>query len=509
MNLNDKVIAYSSNRMKNEEREDKKETAQNSDSDSDSDKKKKIIIISIIIGAVVLIALIIVLCVVLTRKKKKEDENETINSEKSIIGTYNARKDVPLRIFNPSRIGLSDQNYTIQYVTNTTQTRRLQQIDIRDGVIIPETTGTIQIKIIFNESLTSLDYLFQGCSDLIKVDLSKLNSPSITSMIYTFTDCSSLVTIDFTSFVSSKVEKMEFLFGGCVNLVNLRGFENLDTSSLTKTAGMFIECKNLISVNLSSFKLDSISEQSGMFIENPSLETVDIGNSVDINSIFSSTENFKVKIITTSNELNSSGLSGEFTNISRKEIQQGNCTVSNWTELLYNVMNYAGDYVGNITVIEKQIDLLKKYFTFEKFDSQSEELNIDCNLYNNIGFDNYSECVAIVRLYRDILKELEKCTECDEEEGKRMNCKKCGKGYYVPKGIDYSPTKCKKCDEGCAECVSDNETDNSICLRCNGKEDYYNEEYDDDDYWRGQYILYNGKCIKNCTTGYYNYMINA
>ena len=351
MNLNDKVIAYSSNRMKNEETEDKKETAPN----LDPDKKKKIIIISSIIGGIIVVALIIVLCVVLTRKKKKKNKNPEI----SIIGTYNARQDVPLRIFNPSRIGLSDQNYTIQYVTNTTQTRRLQQIDIRDGVIIPETTGTIQIKIIFNESLTSLDYLFQGCSDLIKVDLSKLNSPSITSMIYTFTDCTSLVTIDFTSFVSSKVEKMEFLFGGCVNLVNLKGFEKLDTSSLTKTAGMFIECSNLISVNLSSFKLDSISEQSGMFIENPSLETVDIGNSVDINSIFSSTENFKVKIITTSNELNSSGLSGEFTNISRKEIQQGNCTVSNWTELLYNVINYAGDYVGNITVIAEQIDLLK------------------------------------------------------------------------------------------------------------------------------------------------------
>ena len=104
MNLNDKVIAYSSNRMKNEETEDKKETAQNSDSDSDSDKKKKIIIISIIIGAVVLIALIIVLCVVLTRKKKKKNKNPEI----SIIGTYNARQDVPLRIFNPSRIGLSD-----------------------------------------------------------------------------------------------------------------------------------------------------------------------------------------------------------------------------------------------------------------------------------------------------------------------------------------------------------------------------------------------------------------
>ena len=334
MNPNEKEINPSSKEEKPITPAEKVEATPN----LDPDKKKKIIIISSIIGGIIVVALIIVLCVVLTRKKKKK------NPEISIIGTYNARQDVPLRIFNPSRIGLSDQNYTIQYVTNITQTRRLQQIDVRDGIIIPETTGTIQIKIIFNEALTTLDYLFIGCSDLIKVDLSNLNSPSITSMIYTFTDCTSLVTVDFTSFVSSKVEKMEFLFGGCVNLVNIKGFEKLDTSSLTKTAGMFIECRNLIMVNLSAFKLDSISEQNGMFIENPSLEKIDIGNTSDINNIFSSTENFKVTIITTSNGLNSSGLSGEFTNISRKEIQQGNCTVSNWTELLNNVINYYGDY---------------------------------------------------------------------------------------------------------------------------------------------------------------------
>ena len=108
-------------------------------------------------------------------------------------------------------------------------------------MIIPEITGTIQIKLIFNVYLTSLDFMFEGCSDLIKLSLTKFNSTSITSMIYTFTNCINLETVDFTSFSSSKVEKMDFLFGGCKKLVNIKGFENLDTSSLQKTAGMFIE----------------------------------------------------------------------------------------------------------------------------------------------------------------------------------------------------------------------------------------------------------------------------
>ena len=166
---------------------------------------------------------------------------------------------------------------------------------------------------------------------LIKVSLSNLNSSNITSMIYTFTGCKSLETVDFTSFSSSKVEKMEFLFSGCNNLINLKGFESLNTSSLLKTSGMFIECRNLKYVNISSFQLNKISEHNGMFIDTPSLESLDIGNNNNINGLFSSDEDIKVKIITISIEVNSSGLIGQITRIIRKENQQLECTLRNWT----------------------------------------------------------------------------------------------------------------------------------------------------------------------------------
>jgi hypothetical protein len=55
------------------------------------------------------------------------------------------------------------------------------------------------------------------------------------------------------------------------------------------------------------------------------------------------------------------------------------------------------------------------------------------------------------------LSENEKCLECDDEEGRSMYCKKCAKGYYLPKTVDYLPTRCRKCDEGCLECIADDE----------------------------------------------------
>ena len=254
-------------------------------------------------------------------------------------------------------------------------------------------------------------------------------------MIYTFTNCKNLQKVDFTLLQTSQVTSMDFIFAECSNLIELKGFENIDTSSVKKTAGMFINCQNLLSANLSAFQLNNIEEQSGMFINNPSLQTVDLGNNTDLSQIFSSSESFNVIIYTTENEVNTSGLNGEFISTSRQHIVEVNCTVINWTKI---------------------------------------------NEYNNFSGENVSSEI--------LEEELEKCEFCDENIGRRRFCGGCSYGYYLPLGIEFSPTKCKKCDEGCSECVADNETDLSYCTNCSN-------EY--------EYKLYNGKCIKRCNTSYY------
>lgn len=444
----------------------------------------------IVIPSLILIVVVIILCVVFGKKNPKKDpplpepERESdpkiqIKPEEYYISaTYNAKKEVPLKIFNPSRIGLIKQNYIIKELTTNNNIRRLQELNIIDGVIVPETTGIIHIQIILNVTLTSLDFLFEGCTNLIKVNLSKINSSLITSMIYTFTDCTNLEIVDLTSFNSSGVQKMEFLFGGCTNLENIKGFENLNTSSLEKTAGMFIGCENLQSVNLSSFQLNNISEPNGMFINNPSLVTLDVGNASDINGLLSSSENYKVNIITSSNEVNTSGLNGQFTRVSREDIQELNCTKRNWTDFLkkygddeelYELYEDYSDYYAEI------VNNSNFRFDQEIYDYLKQIKYIDCNLPNNslyyilsINYYNSSKCDKYRRFFIDLLNEFEKCSECDTEEERKMYCKACNKGYYVPKGIDFEPKKCRRCDEGCMECIPDNETDQSICLKCEG-----------------------------------------
>ena len=252
MDLKEKELTATTNRLKSEDKSSKNTEVDESDTQSRCINSKNIKILAIMI-AIFVIIIIIVLCITLINRNKKKDEEKDDLSYKAIqiqeteeiiyiLATYNSQRSIPLRLFNPSRIGIDEQNYTIDEIGPSNTTRRLREVAITDGVIIPEETKTIQIKINFNYPLTNLDFMFEGCSNLVKINLAYLNSPNITSMIYTFTNCISLETVDFTSFTSSYVENMDFLFSGCTSLVNIKGFENLNTSSVQKTAGMFLEC---------------------------------------------------------------------------------------------------------------------------------------------------------------------------------------------------------------------------------------------------------------------------
>ena len=175
-----KITTYS------QEQNDNHNTTTHEDNKKDKTsccKKNKNIIIITIISSIVLITAVVLLCVFLIKKKK--DDEEKSENEFYIIGTYKAEKGIPLKLFNPSKIGLTDKNYIVEEITQNNNTRRLQQINITDGIYIPEKDEKIQIKITFDEALKTLDFMFEGCLSLIKINLSNLNSPNITNMIYT------------------------------------------------------------------------------------------------------------------------------------------------------------------------------------------------------------------------------------------------------------------------------------------------------------------------------------
>ena len=159
------------------------------------------------------------------------------------------------------------------------------EYNITDGILYTKMKGIIKIDLYFDSPLTNLDHLFEGCKDIIYIDLSHIQSPSINNMSQTFKGCENLQKINLTSIDTSKVKSMDSLFENCTNLLEINGIEDFDTSSLTSISRMFYNCTELIFANLPAFNIDEIPNLNETFGNNFNLKYIDLTNSNNVSSI--------------------------------------------------------------------------------------------------------------------------------------------------------------------------------------------------------------------------------
>lgn len=153
------------------------------------------------------------------------------------------------------------------------------------------------------DTCTGLDYMFGGCSSLTSLDLSSWDTSNVTDMTNTFKNCSSLTTLnlsnwntskvtnmasmfegcssltslDLSRFTTNKIIHMEALFSGCKNLQIITGIENWDTSNISYMATMFNGCTSLTSLDLSNFKINTVSTDK--LFDSVGLSTIELNNS--------------------------------------------------------------------------------------------------------------------------------------------------------------------------------------------------------------------------------------
>ncbi|MFD1418277.1 BspA family leucine-rich repeat surface protein [Companilactobacillus keshanensis] len=135
---------------------------------------------------------------------------------------------------------------------------------------------------------------FEGCENLVKVDLSKFNSKNVNNYMNLFKDCSKLTTIiwpnestdsatkfnsmfsndsSLTSdsleflnqFNASKVTDFSSMFYGCSAITNLHSIESWNVNSASNLAQMFDEDKSLTDLDLSSWNLNNANDFSWLF----------------------------------------------------------------------------------------------------------------------------------------------------------------------------------------------------------------------------------------------------
>ena len=124
-------------------------------------------------------------------------------------------------------------------------------------------------------NVTEMDNMFNGCSALKSLDLTKFNTANVEFMYHMFDGCSALTSLDLTNFNTANVEYMNNMFEGCSALKSLN-LTNFNTENVTNMSCMFSGCSGLESLNLTNFNTENVTDMSSMFSGCSALKSLDL-----------------------------------------------------------------------------------------------------------------------------------------------------------------------------------------------------------------------------------------
>ena len=121
------------------------------------------------------------------------------------------------------------------------------------------------------------------------------------SMYGMFYNCSNLTSLDLSGFDTSKVTDMSSMFSNCSNLTSL-DLSGFDTSQVTNMADMFRSCRNLTSLDLSGFDTSQVTNMLNMFQYCSNLTSLDLSGFdtsqvTNMSSMFSNCDNLRLLVI--------------------------------------------------------------------------------------------------------------------------------------------------------------------------------------------------------------------
>ena len=151
-------------------------------------------------------------------------------------------------------------------------------------------TSIENLSLLDTSKVTTMYYMFYGCSGLTSIDLSGFDTSKVTDMSHMFYGCSRLPSIDLSDFDTSKVTNMYYMFYGCIGLPSI-DLSDFDTSNVTNMASMFNYCYGLKSIDLSGFDTSKVTDMNTMFYGCIGLTSIDLSGFdtskvTDMNTMF-------------------------------------------------------------------------------------------------------------------------------------------------------------------------------------------------------------------------------
>ena len=179
--------------------------------------------------------------------RAKKGTSETIKAE-----------NFPIEIADISTGNLSDEEYA---EANTDLDNILQgstQNYITDGQsLFASNVRLDQINTVlsFCNNLTTAARMFTSCYNLTELDLTNLiDASTIITMEYMFNGCRNLQTLNLSTFKPKVVQTTSAMFQNCSSLTSL-DLSNWDTSNLTNIGVMFANCSLLENIDFTGWNL--------------------------------------------------------------------------------------------------------------------------------------------------------------------------------------------------------------------------------------------------------------
>ena len=86
-----------------------------------------------------------------------------------------------------------------------------------------------------------MEYLFYGCSSLVDINITNVDTTSVTNMGHMFEGCTSLTTIDLSNFDTYSTKTIEYMFADDINLVYMQKINNIFQGTLENMVFCFNE----------------------------------------------------------------------------------------------------------------------------------------------------------------------------------------------------------------------------------------------------------------------------
>ena len=126
-------------------------------------------------------------------------------------------------------------------------------------------------------NVSDMQYMFNSCGSLESIDISNFNFQSTTSMRYMFRYCSSLKSIDMSGVTCTNNLDVERMFENCTALEQV-DFTGASMPHITAIKGLFKNCSVIESVDLSAFRTSAVTSFHEMFANCSAIKNINFAN---------------------------------------------------------------------------------------------------------------------------------------------------------------------------------------------------------------------------------------